>query len=61
MRAFIASTRGAITIDQVALGAALVVVAMGLVDIANEEGGVILDLIRGEGLGGLFDHLATPD
>ncbi|MEL6767511.1 MAG: hypothetical protein AAFP17_10050 [Pseudomonadota bacterium] len=61
MRAFIASTRGAITIDQVALGVALVVVALGLVDLANEEGGVVIDMLRGEGLGGLFDGLAPKD
>ncbi|MEL7139138.1 MAG: hypothetical protein AAGE83_02555 [Pseudomonadota bacterium] len=61
MRAFLGSTDGAITIDQVALGAALIVVALGVVDLASEEGGVIIDIIQGEGLGALFEGLAPAD
>jgi hypothetical protein len=51
---------GALSMDWIVFGTALVVVAFGLVDLASEEGGAILELLRGEGLSGLLEALVPP-
>ncbi|MEM7498130.1 MAG: hypothetical protein AAF371_09085 [Pseudomonadota bacterium] len=61
MYAFLISDRGAITIDQLALGAGLLVVALGVVDLASEEGGILIDMLHGKGLSGILAELAPVD
>ncbi|MEM6945385.1 MAG: hypothetical protein AAF416_00555 [Pseudomonadota bacterium] len=61
MKAYLEDYRGAVTIDWVAFTVGMIVVALGLVDLASEEGGALVALIEGEGLAGLFNDLAPTD